>query len=889
MKSIYEEIREERLKLLEKKALPNWMTTNGYLLLKEKYLSDGETPKDRYKTIAKTLAKYTKNPKEWEKKFFNEFWKGWTAASTPVLSNTGTNNGQSVSCSSAYIGDSIHDFYNTQTETALLSKNGFGTSGFLGDIRSRGEPISVGGKASGILPVFKDYVQLSRDVSQGSQRRGAWAGYVPIDHGDFWELVTFVLNNPDDANIGWVIYDSFIDKLIAGDLDAISRYQEALKVKCVTGKGYFWFPDKVNRLKPEWYKKYNLVNKSSNLCVAPETQILTKNGYIPIFELENQLIDVWNGEEWSNVKIRKTGTNQRLIKVKTSAGNTLECTPYHKFYIFDGYGKPYKEVRASELAPGDKLCKFDLPIIEGEKSLNKAYINGFYSGDGCLTKEGQRVYLYHDKIKLKEEFQGGSDWKVQPEHKRAYKHYNDLKDKFFVPTSEYSIESKLECLAGWLDSDGCIYKNGTNEQITGASVELNFLREVQLMLQTLGVSSKISKFREEGFKNLPTNDGTGNLKPFWCKNCFRLLITSNDSYKLLTLGLNLRRLKIKERLPTRDAKRFNVVTEILDEGRIDDTYCFSEPKRHMGMFNGMLTGQCTEIDLHSDLEHTFTCILSSKNIAKYDEWKNTDSVFVSTVMLDCVCSDFIEKAKDIVGIEKAIRFTRKARALGLGALGFHTYLQKNKIAFESFEAHLTNTEIFSRIKSEAVKASEWMAKEFGEPEWAKGFNRRNTDLLAIAPNTSSALICGGVSQGIEPVYQNVYTQGSSAGEMNRINPVLLEVMKEKNVYSSSTLNSIIEKKGSVQHVDWLTEDQKLVFKTAFEIDQRAILRLASTRQKFICQGQSLNLFFAADEDEAYISEIHKEAFLDPNIKGLYYLRSLAGVEVSKDECLSCEG
>jgi len=563
MKTIYEEVREERLELFQKGLVPDWMNTNGYLMLKDKYLDDGETPIDRYKTISSTLAKHTPKPAHWEKEFFNEFWRGWTAASTPVLANTGTNKGLPVSCSGGYVGDSVYDFYNGQTECAMLSKNGFGTSSYFGDIRPRGTEISAGGKASGILPVFKDYVQLSRDVSQGSTRRGAWAGYVPIDSADFWEVVNFILNNPDDANVGWIITDAYIDRLNKNDPDSIARYQRAMKVKCVTGKGYFWFPDKVNRLKPEWYKHFELVNKASNLC--------------------------------------------------------------------------------------------------------------------------------------------------------------------------------------------------------------------------------------------------------------------------------------------------------------------------------------TEIDLHSDEDHTFTCVLSSKNLAKYDEWANTNSTFVSTVMLDCVCSEFIERAKDTLGLERAIRFTQKARALGLGALGFHTYLQSKMIPFESFQAHNLNQQIFSKIKEEAEKASKWMAKEWGEPEWCKGFGRRNTDLLAIAPNTSSALICGGVSQGIEPVYKNVYTQGSAAGELNRINPILLDLMKNRGIYSEDQLDDIIQNKGSVQHVDWLKDDEKLVFKTAFEIDQRAILRLASVRQQYICQAQSLNLFFAADESEEYISEIHKEAFLDPNIKSLYYLRSLAGVQVSKNECLACEG
>jgi ribonucleoside-diphosphate reductase alpha chain len=154
---------------------------------------------------------------------------------------------------------------------------------------------------------------------------------------------------------------------------------------------------------------------------------------------------------------------------------------------------------------------------------------------------------------------------------------------------------------------------------------------------------------------------------------------------------------------------------------------------------------------------------------------------------------------------------------------------------------------------------------------------------------SSSLICGSVSQGIEPIYKNAYVQNTAAGKIDRVNPTLLRLMKEKDVYSDVTVKDIIDHHGSVQHVDWLTDDEKAVFKTAFEIPQTQIIRLASARQKFIDQAQSINLFFSAEEDEEYISEVHKMAFTDPYIKSLYYIRSENGVDVNKSACVACEG
>lgn len=268
--SIYRELGKERKALQAEGRVPGWVTTPAWQALKSKYLTDEEPDLlTRFGTIARTASwhmRYDGDPEYWEDKFFELLWNGWLACSTPVLANMGTDKGCPVSCSGSYIGDSVYDFYGNRLESAILSQQGFGTSGYLGDIRERGTPISRGGKADGILPVLKGHIQMSRDISQGSTRRGAWAGYIPITHGDFWEIADYTLNNPDDCNIGWNVDREFIGRLDSGDLDAVARYQRALKLKMVTGKGYFFFPDKVNALSPPWYREQGLDVKASNLC-----------------------------------------------------------------------------------------------------------------------------------------------------------------------------------------------------------------------------------------------------------------------------------------------------------------------------------------------------------------------------------------------------------------------------------------------------------------------------------------------------------------------------------------------------------------------------------------------------------------------------------------------
>lgn len=567
MSTIYSKLSAERKEGQLNGTVPEWMTTAGYQMLKDKYLEGDQTPKDRYNIIAETAAKHLPkrlDPKKWEKKFFDLFWNGFLAASTPVMANMGTTKGLPVSCSGSYIGDSVDDFYGVLHETAMLTKFGFGTSGYLGDIRPRGSKISIGGTASGVLPVIKDYVQAMRDVSQGNTRRGAWAGYLPINHGDFYEVCSHLLNYPDDVNLGWNVYDEDVEKLKNGDEDMDTRFVESMFTKLVTGKGYFFFPDKVNRLSPQMYKDLGLKVTHSNLC--------------------------------------------------------------------------------------------------------------------------------------------------------------------------------------------------------------------------------------------------------------------------------------------------------------------------------------TEINLFDDLYHTFTCVLSSMNAAKFDEWKDTDAVFTATVFLDCVAEDFIQRAKLLPKMEKSVRFTLKGRALGLGMLGVHTYFQDNMIPFESFQAHIKNLEMFKHLQDESLRASQWMAKELGEPEWCKGYGVRNTHRTAVAPNTSSALICGGVSQGIEPVAANSYIQPTAAGEMSRLNPSFLNLCKKKGIRVDKKIkDSINNNYGSVAHLDFLSDEEKAVFKTAYEIDQKAILRLAAARQSRICQGQSLNLFFSAHEDEDYIGEVLQEAWENENIKQVYYTRTMAGVQASKEGCVACEG
>lgn len=300
---------------------------------------------------------------------------------------------------------------------------------------------------------------------------------------------------------------------------------------------------------------------------------------------------------------------------------------------------------------------------------------------------------------------------------------------------------------------------------------------------------------------------------------------------------------------------------------------------------------CTEIFQHTDSDYTLACVLSSMVANRFDQWEKTEAVFDSIVFLDCVNQDLIERGKQIKGLDRVVNSAKNSRALGLGVLGFHTYLQEKMLPIDGFDARMANSRIFKHVHDESKRASKFLADWLGEPEWCKGTGMRNTHLIAVAPNTSSAFIAGAVSQGIEPVIANVYNQKlAKVGSIERINPVLLKLLRDRGQYNDGIIDSITYNKGSVKHLDFLTDLEKNVFKTAYEINQKVLIDLAEHRQQWICQGQSLNLFFDANEDENWIHEVHKHAFEQKRLKSLYYVRTQPGITADKDDtCKACEG
>lgn len=711
---MYDKLSEERKKMQNEGSMPMWWSTASWQLFKDKYLYQANTPKEQYMRIASTASLHTTNPEYFKDRFFDLIWKGWLSLSTPIMANMGTDRGLPVSCAGSYVPDTIDGIYKSKHETAMLTKMGFGTAGYLGDVRPRGSSISGGGTSSGVMPIIEGFQKDMEYVAQGSARRGSWAGYLPLEHGDFYEVCAYLESNPDSNNIGWCVSDEILNRLRAGDEDITDRYATAMRCKMITGKGYWFFTDKANAKRPATYVEHGLDIKSPQLCLTYDTKIqIASDCY---------------------------GSNKREVPL--------------------GFIAEKVQLMGSVVLPS-----FVLSYNTETKTQEWKLIE-----DGGKTGEVTELYEIEDE--------NGNVIKCTPEHKI------------------------------WTDNRGYVEA-----------------------------------------KNLEVGD---------------MLIVSNSALHI---------------------KRVSQV-----HGEYVEVYDITVSDNHNFYANNIVVSNCNEIMLHSSDEFTYTCVLSSMNLTRWDEWKDTDAPYIATIFLDCVVQEFLNKSKYISGLEHAVAATEKGRALGLGVCGFHSYLQEHMIPFESFDAHMINNKMFAKIRSDAESATKWLAEELGEPEWCKGHNRRNTHLIAIAPTKSSSVLMGGISEGINPDTAMVFTQRTPAGEIDRINPAFLKLMKERGQYNKKTVDTVRDSMGSVAGLDWLSDEEKLVFKTAFEINQRAVLRLASTRSKYIDQWQSLNLFFGADETEEEVNDVHAIAFNDPNILGLYYVYSKAGIQASNDktECLACQ-
>ncbi len=691
--------------------------------------------------------------------------------------------------------------------------------------------------------------------------------------------------------------DESIPKVFVNARDVVLK---ALKEGVETGRMYLHRTDEMNRHTPFKDKIY-----SSNLCVAPETLILTDKGHRKIKELSGQTINVWNGTEWSNVGVVKTSDNQELLKVVTDCGFELECTPYHKFYVQTQYtGSKIVEKRAAELSVGDKLIKLETPVIDGATDLHLPYENGFYSGDGCLADGKPRIYLYGEKKFLRSRFTTLRNLVVNQDLDREHFTVDGLMPKFFVPDATYTVKSRVDWFAGLLDSDGCVAKCGESQTLQIVSTEGGFLEKVQLMLQTLGVQSKVCFAADAGMKKLPANDGTGSLKEYFCNSAKRLLVNSSGITQLLKLDINLGRLKITNHKSNRDASRFVKVKEVVNTGRFDETYCVNEPKKHLAVFNGLLTGQCQEIALptsgyssvsdlywYGDVQGEIgLCSLGAIVLGNTQEHEYEDVAYYTVLMIDNVI-----EIMDYPFLQLAYTAKRR-RSIGVGLTNLAYDMANKGLKYSSLSGKRYIHKVAERHSYYLHKASLKLAKERGVCEWInktkypEGWLPIDTANKNIDEVVSQPLMCdweslrkeiianGGIRNSVLEAHMPVESSSLASGGVNGLYPIrALKVVKT----SGNNKNLFLAPKA---------EELKWDYELAWDIPTRDMIDVYAVVQKFTGQAISADLYLkygATAGDRKISARDLLEQFLYLTKMGLktrYYVNSSTGVEEPESKC-----
>lgn len=868
--------------------------------------------------------------------------KGKTNLPTPALNGIRNGDFDSISCCVISGGDSLPSIEVAQHIATMYTGKKAGI-GIEFSVREKGADVK-GGKVKhlGMHPIYKHVDSGVKEFTQVTRGGNATVTFKVIDP-DVLDIAQWktqrvdIETRIDKLDYSFAYNDAFVEAVVAkadwhlfGLVDApeihegfytLSSFEynslvekakaDGKKYKTVkaldllkllltarneTGRVYSFNVTRANKHSP-----FIETVRLSNLCVAPETLVLTDEGHIAIEELEDQEVNVWNGDEFSSVVVKKTSENAELLKVITENGFELECTPQHRFFVKDGYqrGKMI-EVRAMNLKPGMKLIKLETPVIEGTETLAKAYQNGFFTGDGCEAGGSQIVYLYHGKRELLEFFTDSYSVYQHDAQNRTIVRYKGLKPKYFVPMSDYTVESRVNWFSGLLDSDGCLLDNQGSQTIQIVSAKTGFLEKVQLMLQTLGVQSKVNWHTDSGYRPLPKNDGTGESGQYFCQDAVRMMLNSTAIAQLVSLGMKTNRLQPTARIGNRDASGFIKIKEVVWTGRHDATYCFTEPKKGMGVFNGILAGNCHEIglvtkpykdmldlyvgdkDSKSEGETAF-CALSASNVSKISEEECPRHAYTVLKGVD----QMIEKAPALTVTMKESMLRR--RSVGIGITGLADWLYQNNLDYDGSEESLQACQDLAEAHYfYLLSASVRMAEEDGivaegvdfnwlpidtrvgklptKLDWEslRGKPRKHSVLVAHMPCESSSLFSSGANSLYAP---------------------RVKVIGKKS------------RKGIVQYICEGFDDTKL---SAWDIPNITMARYYSVFQDFADQGISADYYFdpAQYKDEKKpLSGLMKEWVAQARLgnKSQYYMNTrdyngggIHDVQDDEEGCESCK-
>lgn len=725
---------------------------------------------------------------------------------TPTLFNAGTPRPQ---CSSCFLltmkDDSIEGIFDTLKSCAKISKYAGGIGLSIHDIRSNNSYIrGTGGTSSGIVPMLQVFNHTARYVDQAGRRKGSIAIYIEPWHSDIEDFLDLKKNHGKEEsrardlfyalwvpdlfmkrvmeNGKWSLFcpneakgladvygeefEALYEKYEAEGkarkvMDAQELFFKVCESQIETGTPYMCYKDAANRKSNQ--KNLGTI-KSSNLCVSPETMILTQEGYYPISSLKDKDVSVWNGKEWSKTTVRQTGKNQKLLDVNFSNGMSIKCTPYHKFYIETGKRPAEKSipeiVRASDLKPGMKIIRYNTGVVNDNKNdMFEPYTHGLFCADGTYSQNSDSVEdpvkcsykslpeksyckrhidfqerdeiseycrgisyskkpiisLYGEKISLEEHISYRSKGKVTTQRgvdKITYSLPLHLDEKFYVPINN-SLDSKIRWLEGYTDGDGCVIELNGIKNLQVVSVHKEFLKDIVYMLQTIGITSTFSLSRKKG--KFPLPDGKGGLKMYDCNPTYRLNIDAVGLMKLIELGFSPKRLDISEaRMPKRINNAYVKIVDVIDNEEYDDTYCFTEPKENKGIFEGVLMGQCCEIYEYTSKEEQAVCNLASINLSRF-VLEGGDYDFKKLGEVTEFVTEALNKVIDVnfYPTEETKRSNFRHRPIGIGVQGLADTFIMMGLPFESEEAQRLNRDIFECMYYHSLVSSNRLAEVDG--------------------------------------------------------------------------------------------------------------------------------------------------------------------------------
>lgn len=910
-----------------------WLNEDSRKFLGKDYLLPGVTPEARIREIAETAERIL-GIEGFADKFEGYMARGFYSLATPVWMNFGLDRGLPISCYGIDIQDDTMDILRATAEIGALTKMGGGTAGYFGKLRGRGAPIRNNGVSNGAVSFLLPFQTTTDVITQGQARRGYFAAYLPVDHPDIEEF----LHCREEGNViqnialGVCIPDEWMEAVEAGDKDKRKILAKIHQKRAETGFPYIFFTGNVNKNKPKVYKDKGMEINHSQMCVTADQKVVTNDGIKTVIDLYNSgnnltLFD--NNKSVSSTKMTLIEKDADVYEITLDNGLTHKITDYHKVKTFSHKGNNgyvFEDKMCKDLRVGDKIAIQTNKGLFGNKDYEKeAFLLGLYQSDGTQSGDSlhfdiwendfdiiPEVQTYIDSLHIKYDYipryttkgdifnfcnTGQSSVKKQRLTTQIFKNTELEFAKGSIPSWILEADEKTvwSYIRGLLIADGTAYladKNKGLVKVEYTDINLNFLRDLQLVFNNLGLNSSINLLKEGGKTSLP--NGKGGYSEYKTKPCYRLVVSNKKALKEIEKNTNFLSRKGIDIFEYKEGENSRLTSKIISIKYVgkEDVYCVTvDSKEHHWICNGVITHNCTEILEYTDEFKSFVCCLSSLNLLHWDEIVETDAVETLAYFLDAVYTEFIQKAEGIPFMEKALLFAKEHRSIGIGVLGWHSLLQSKLIPFEGLEAKMLNAEIFRTINDKSLIASMQLATMFGEPKMLEGYGQRFTTRLAIAPTTSSSFILGQVSPGIEPLESNYFIKDLAKGKFVYKNPYLKQLLKDKGQDTPEVWNTILIKGGSVQHLDFLDEREKGVFKTFGEISQLEIVQQAAQRQKFIDQGQSLNLMIHPDVPLKEVNALFYEAW-KLGIKTLYYQRSVnMAQQVGRElmNCSSCEG